>query len=54
MLKPVVPGDEKGREGRGVDILGTQVRRRRRRKRGDVCWEPQGGRVLLGWWRLAG
>lgn len=53
MLKPVVPGDEKGREGgrEGVDILGTWVRRRR-----DVCREPQerGARVLLGWWRLAG
>lgn len=40
MLKPVVPGDKNGREGRGGQYWGAWVRRRR--KWGDVCQEPQG------------
>ena len=43
MLKPVVPGDEEGREGKRVDILGTWVRRRRRGRKRDVSPGAPGG-----------
>lgn len=49
MLKPVVPGDEKGREGTGWTYWGHRCR-----GGGTLAGSPRGVRVLLGWWRLAG
>lgn len=50
MLKPVVPGDEKGREGRrrgGWTYWGHG------RGGGSFAGSPSGVRAFPGWWRLA-
>lgn len=57
MLKPVVPGGwkGKGREGEGRTYWGHGWGGGGEEgKGGTFCREPQGVRVLLGWWWLAG